>query len=336
MTEQQAENVTTFEGNKKFEQEELANQFFQALLLNADRLTKLRFKTVDEAAVACTEFVDQYMELADRIPRLGQIVVTVLGSGVRIPNIHSDFNEDGKVTMDFNVDNPLIDIDPLQEKQGTLTDIIADPIPFIEEGEVRYMPEITAVFVDSSSITSAINNQFGFPLSILNISNKIVVACSAEVAIRLPVLDTYHSLNKTLAEIALTNPGSPRLMSDLHNLGRAIHGEASSFMPLRNTRMLKGIARYARDGRIDHELVASAVRDVFGKNRPLVISGALYTEIDGVETEDSEVRGRIVDVLPTDPRSAEKVPTIVLSDNAYIEHESLYFAPLDKIDSLQF
>lgn len=340
MTDKVYDKADSPEKFERFSVERESELFIQNALKLGQQLAYQKFTSSDAAYEAGRQLIDTQVASAMEIKGIYNVHLKVSGSGVKVVNIDAGQDDEGKLIFDTHPGTPFVDLEPLAERHGRYEGFIITPMNFSDD---TYGTMLYVVMMERQKHSVPINTQYGFPLSLLTIENRMLVACDGTAQIEVPSLAAYRSRNKAIADLALKSDRADqaRLMQKVHRLNGALYREVpSEFTELRDVRSLRELGEtgktYAKADDEKSEAVVSVLRETLGHGRYLTVIGEASLGINS-DLVFLHIQGSVVDILPTHPGLEESEPTIVLAcGKAGSQDESLYYAPISRIESLRF
>jgi hypothetical protein len=298
------------------------------------------FTSKDQAVEVGQAYVTKYTEEATRLNGLDELKLQVSAPGVLVANVTAEHDGQGMLAIDFNLENPLVELAPFQERTGSYRGMF---VISTEDVDGNNLARPYLVLKDDQEHQINMNNQYGFPLSTVTVKNYMLAACDESTPIEIPKLENYRAQIKAIAELALrSGVGTNRaLMQRVHKLQGALYTESPyRFTSLHRVNDLQMLGRLgtatAETDQPRHEAIISVLREMFARGRIVRLIGEVsYTPMAALETK--EVLGKVIDVISTHPGSGTPEPTLVLECQSQAgASQSLCYAPVSRISKFSF
>lgn len=340
MTEYIKNTPASWELNKDLTSDEQCEAYILEAIKSGQQLASERFSDTSTLETGCGLFVHRFVETAASIDGLYETLLSVRGPGVLVPRFDAAHDDSGGLHFDMHMEAPLRSLDIFEEKRGRLESITL--ITRIAE-EDKHQAVLYLVLRDDIRHNFRVNTNYGFPMTEVNLTSRILVACDGTADVEIPALTSERARRQAIARLALQCGGNEHdsIVRKAHRLKNALHHEdIDRFISLRSIEDVRQLGVYGREqaavNQTKSEAVVDVLRETLGRNRTLKIIGDMSFGANE-PLVFAQTLGRVIDVLPEHPGLDEPEPTLVVSCQQSERPESaLCYVPVSRIESLDF
>jgi len=325
--EQQPQQIDMLEVAKRID------EYLKHATQKVSELAKRRFDTEEAAEEAGDSLHEELITQGANVDHLNRLPVQISGEDVRVSNVKLETSDEGIVTASVGRDEPYVAVDFFDPQPiGTLYDFVSS----VEEDEQGFVADIYAIFEDTKSPTVPVSVG-GLPIAEINITQYVFAPLSSS-ELTIPLLEQYETRSRALSQVVFRKIEAEqqnRITGALEAIKTALDesGVKREFVPFTEVEQFHRLAKIT-DELVDVATVLDALRDIFGKGRPIDIKGDTYIGLDS-EAYNARVRGVVIDFLPHHEALGIAEPTIVvetLDEGA----KKLVYVPLSHIEEAEF
>lgn len=303
--------------------------YFKQAIRDATLLSAQRFDTKEEALEAAGRLADQLEERGEEVETLDRMPVRIVGPDVKVSNIQIEQTDEGVITTTINTETPFVEVGPFGAEPTGLMHML---IPEIDQDDNdKYTAGLSVMFENNKPTTAHISAG-ALPIADIGITH-FVLAPLASTEFIVPVLEQYELRSRALSQVIFRSmEAQPSAIRDaLEKLKAAIDdaSELNEFIPFEEIEHLHKLAKVTED-HADVATVIDAMRDIFGKDRPIYVKAEAYIGLNA-EAEVIDGGGKFIDILPSHAALGVNEPVIVLDASS-----QLVYVPLSRIESLSF